>query len=315
MTEQTSRSTDTTPSASTILATCTVAAPVSQRRNLSGFVHGGIGVLMFSATLPMTRLGVMEMNAFFLTFGRATIAGLCAIVFLMLSHAPWPKAEQWRSLVLVALGVVVGFPLFSSLAVQHVSAAHSLVFTALLPLSTAIFAVLRAGERPTTPFWLFAGIGSLLIVFYALRQGFTASPAGDLYMVAAIVLGGLGYAEGAFLARRMGGARVISWALILALPVMLLAMLAVFPSHPASISMAGWGALAYVSFFSMFIGFFFWYRGLAEGGIAAVGQLQLLQPFFGLALAAFVFHEQIDPLMLVISLLLIICVFGAREFA
>lgn len=182
-------------------------------------------------------------------------------------------------------------------------------------MATATFGVVRGGERPRLAFWLFSAIGSLLVMGFALSQGSTVSFTGDLLMLAAVVVCGLGYAEGAVLSRELGGLQVICWALILSLPLMLLATFATVPENMAVISLQGWAALGYVSLFSMLIGFIFWYRGLAAGGIAAVGQLQLLQPFFGLSLSATLLSETVSPLMLLVTLGVILCVIGSRRFA
>jgi drug/metabolite transporter (DMT)-like permease len=217
--------------------------------------------------------------------------------------------------VVVALGVVVGFPLLTALALQHVTSAHSMVFIGLLPLATAIFGVVRGGERPRPAFWVFSVLGSALVAVFALSQGLEASPTGDALMLAAIVVCGLGYAEGATLSRTLGGWQVISWALVLSLPVMVALMILTMPPTFSGIEAPAWIGLAYVSVFSMLIGFVFWYRGLAQGGIAAVGQLQLLQPFFGLALAAALLHEPVTPAMIAATVAVILCVAGARKFA
>jgi drug/metabolite transporter (DMT)-like permease len=201
------------------------------------------------------------------------------------------------------------------LALQHVTSAHSIVFIGLLPLATAIFAVIRGGERPKPAFWLFSVLGSGLVAGFALAQGFAASPVGDLLMLAAIVVCGLGYAEGGKLSRTLGGWQVISWALVLSLPLMIAVALFSMPATFSGIGTPALISLAYVSLFSMLIGFVFWYRGLSQGGIAAVGQLQLLQPFFGLALAATLLHEAVTWGMLVVTAAVIICVAGARRFA
>jgi drug/metabolite transporter (DMT)-like permease len=214
-----------------------------------------------------------------------------------------------------ALGVVVGFPLLTALALKHVTAAHSIVFVGLLPLATATFAVLRGGERPRPAFWIFSALGSALVVSFALAQGFDAAPLGDLLMLGAIIVCGLGYAEGARLSRRLGGWQVICWALVISLPVMSAITAYVWPQSWTGIGEPAWIGLAYVSVFSMLIGFFFWYSGLALGGIAAVGQLQLLQPFFGLALAALLLREQVSAAMLVVTLGIVACVAAAKKFA
>ena len=281
----------------------------------SGWLNGLIGVLIFSGSLPATRVAVLEFDPLFLTVARASLAGLLALALLLAAGAPRPSRSQLLPLAVVAIGVVVGFPLLTALALQTVTSAHSIVFLGLLPLATAAFGVLRGGERPRPAFWGFSVLGSLLVVGFAVAQGLTASPRGDLLMLLAIVVCGLGYAEGARLSRSLGGWQVICWALVLALPVMLALALYRLPAGLAGITLPAWLSLGYVSLFSMLIGFVFWYRGLAQGGIAAVGQLQLLQPFFGLALAAGLLGEAVSPTMLGVTVAVILCVAGARRFA
>ena len=275
-----------------------------------------LGVVIFSGSLPATRLALRDFDPMFLTVARATIAGLLALAIVLWRRERRPTNAQWMSLAVVAVGVVVGFPLLTALALQHVTSAHSIVFVGLLPLATAVFGVLRGGERPRRAFWVFSLIGSALVAGFALREGVSAAPMGDALMLLAIVLCGLGYAEGGRLARTLGGWQVISWALVLSLPVMVVAMLLWWPKNQlASVSTPGWLSLAYVALFSMFLGFVFWYRGLAQGGIAAVGQLQLLQPFLGLALAAALLHEQVSAAMLIVTVAVVLCVAGAKKFA
>ncbi|WP_426619734.1 DMT family transporter [Pseudomonas rustica] len=281
----------------------------------SGWINGFIGVVIFSGSLPATRLAVLEFDPVFLTVLRAAIAGVLAVALLWLFRERRPIRDQWLSLFIVAMGVVLGFPLLTALALQHVTSAHSIVFVGLLPLATAIFGVLRGGERPRPVFWVFSVLGSALVVGFAISQGLTASPTGDLLMLAAIVACGLGYAEGAKLSRSLGGWQVICWALVLSLPLMAVLSLWLAPASFSTISLSAWLCLGYVSLFSMLIGFVFWYRGLAQGGIAAVGQLQLLQPFFGLALAATLLHEHVSVGMLAVTLGVILCVAGAKKFA
>jgi drug/metabolite transporter (DMT)-like permease len=284
-------------------------------RTATGLMNGLVGVVIFSGSLPATRVAVMQFDPVFLTVARAAIAGALALCLLLAFRQERPVRRDIASLVVVALGVVVGFPLLTALALRHVTAAHSIVFVGLLPLATAIFAVIRGGERPKPAFWLFSVLGSALVAGFALLQGLTASPVGDALMLAAIVACGLGYAEGARLSRKLGGWQVISWALVLSLPIMIVLALLYMPPSFSGISSSAWLGLAYVSLFSMLIGFVFWYRGLAQGGIAAVGQLQLLQPFFGLALAAALLHEPVTPAMLAVTVAVILCVAGARKFA
>ncbi|MCS3429850.1 DMT family transporter [Klebsiella sp. BIGb0407] len=283
--------------------------------SVSGWVNGLLGVIIFSGSLPATRVAVLDMDPFFLTFLRASIAGVLAIMLIYGFREKRPQASQIVPLIIVSLGVIIGFPLLTAMALQHVTSAHSIVFLGLLPLSTAIFGVLRGGERPGTAFWIFSVLGSLLVMGFALSQSGVISPTGCLLMLAAVVACGLGYAEGAKLTRVLGGWQVISWSLILSLPFMLVASFITMPATFTGIGISAWVALGYVSLFSMLIGFIFWYKGLATGGIAAVGQLQLLQPFFGLGLSATLLHEEVSPLMVLITLGVILCVIGSRKFS
>lgn len=284
-------------------------------RAVSGWINGLLGVIIFSSSLPATRVAVLDMDPFFLTFLRASIAGVLAIMLIYGFREKYPQVSQIKSLIIVSLGVIIGFPLLTAMALQHVTSAHSIVFLGLLPLTTAIFGVLRGGERPRMAFWIFSVLGSLLVMGFALSQSTIVSPTDDLLMLAAVVVCGLGYAEGAKLTRILGGWQVISWSLVLSLPFMLIASFITMPASFTSIGSSAWIALGYVSLFSMLIGFIFWYKGLATGGIAAVGQLQLLQPFFGLGLSAILLHETISPLMVFITLGVVLCVMGSRKFS
>jgi drug/metabolite transporter (DMT)-like permease len=284
-------------------------------RNWSGWINGFAGMLIFSGSLPATRAAVQGFDPLFVTFARAALAGVLALVWLWVVRERRPGREDFGSLLIVATGVVLGFPLLTALALRHVSSAHAIVFIGLLPLATAIFGVLRGGERPRLPFWIFSLLGSALVAGYALRHGLSTSLQGDSLMLAAIIVCGLGYAEGARLSRKLGGWQVISWALVLSLPAMLPLAWWVRPASYAGVGGSAWWGLAYVSLFSMLIGFVFWYRGLALGGIAAVGQLQLLQPFFGLMLAAVLLHETVAVSMVLVSLAVVFCVAGSRRFA
>jgi drug/metabolite transporter (DMT)-like permease len=237
------------------------------------------------------------------------------VALLLALRQTRPARADLFSLAIVAVGVVVGFPLLTALALQYITAAHSIVFIGLLPLATAAFGVLRGGERPKPAFWLFSILGAATVAGFALSRSDGGSVAGDLLMIAAILLCGLGYAEGATLSRRLGGWQVISWALLLSLPMMALITLLTLPVSWSGIGTPAWLSLAYVSVFSMLVGFIFWYRGLARGGIAGVGQLQLLQPFFGLILAAVLLHEPIAWTMIASTIVVVLCVVGAKHFA
>ena len=285
------------------------------QRTTDGWGSGLIGVIIFSGSLPATRIAVGGFTPLLLTTARAVIAALLGAMLLLVLRQKRPASSDLGSLAIVALGVVIGFPLLTALALQRITSAHSIVFVGLLPLATAVFGVLRGGERPKPAFWLFSIIGGLSVAGFALAQSGSASLTGDLLMVSAILLCGLGYAEGAMLSRRLGGWQVISWALVLALPVMIMIASVTFPATWSGIGLPVWAGLAYVSVFSMLIGFVFWYRGLALGGIAGVGQLQLLQPFFGLALAGLLLHEPVAWTMIAATGLVVLCVAGAKRFA
>ena len=280
-----------------------------------GWISGFIGMTIFSGSLPATRAAVAAFDPVFLTAARAAIAGLLAVAALLALREKRPDRADLLALTGVALGVVVGFPLLTALALRDISAAHSVVFVGLLPLATAAFAVLRGGERPRPLFWLFSTLGAALVAGFALTRGGEASLVGDGLMLAAIIVCGYGYAEGAKLSRRLGGWQVICWALALSLPLAALAALALMPAGLGDVGLPAWLGLAYVSLFSMLIGFIFWYRGLAQGGVAAVGQLQLLQPFFGLVLAALLLGETVSASMIATAGLVVACVAGAKRFA
>lgn len=282
-------------------------------RTTMGWSSGLVGVIIFSGSLPATRVAVADFSPMFLTSARAAIAAVLGAIFLLAFRQMRPVRGDIVSLALVAIGCVVGFPLLTALALQHITAAHSIVFIGLLPFATAIFGVLRGGEKPAPAFWLFSVIGAAAVAGFSLGSG-GGTLAGDMLMILAILVCGLGYAEGATLSRRLGGWQVISWALILSLPIMAAIALFTWPNTWSNIGAPAWLGLAYVSIFSMLVGFVFWYRGLALGGIAGVGQLQLLQPFFGFLLAAIFLGEPIAWAMIASTVVVVVCVAGAKRF-
>jgi len=284
-------------------------------RSSAGWGSGLLGVIIFSGSLPATRVAVADLSPMFLTSARAVIAALLGAACLLALKQARPARSDVMSLLVVAAGVVVGFPLLTALALQHITAAHSIVFIGLLPLATAIFGVVRGGERPKRAFWFFSILGAATVAGFAISMSNGGALIGDLLMIAAILLCGLGYAEGAALSRRLGGWQVISWALLLSFPMMALVTLFTLPENWSIIGLPAWVSLAYVSVFSMLVGFIFWYRGLALGGIVGVGQLQLLQPFFGLLLAALFLHEPIAWTMVASTIVVVLCVAGAKRFA
>ncbi len=288
----------------------TSAAPSSL---WEGYGYGFLGVLVFSLTLPMTRVAVAELAPLLVGLGRALIAALPAVALLWLTRSRRPNRAEWPGVILAALGIVVGWPLASSIAMQTVPSSQGAVFNGLLPLSTAAFAALRSGERPSAAFWGWAVAGAALVTAYALRQGEGTLTAGYLWLLVAVVLGGMGYAEGARASRTLGGWRTICWALAISAPVVALPvgwMAAQQPHWPSSDVIA---ACAYLAFGSMFLGFFAWYRGLAAGGIARVGQVQLLQPFLTVVAAALLFGETVEATTFVFAAAVIAVIAGGRR--
>jgi drug/metabolite transporter (DMT)-like permease len=262
---------------------------------------GLLGVLIFSLTLPMTRLVVAEWPPLLVGLGRALVAALPAAVLLAVNCSRLPRREEWAGVLGAALGIVIGWPLLSTLALRSVSASHGAVFNGLLPLSTALFAAWRSGERLPRAFWAWAALGAVLVTGYGLHQGHGALQAGDLWLLLAVVAGGLGYAEGARAARTLGGGRTICWALVISAPVIAVPVgwMVVDAAEAARLSGVVTSnrallAFAWLAFGSMFLGFFAWYRGLAVGGIARVGQVQLLQPFLTVLACALLLGEPVS---------------------
>lgn len=269
-----------------------------------GLVYGFFGVLAFSFTLPMTRMAVPELGGTFVGLGRAIVAAALAGIVLLATRQRLPDRRHWPGLAIVAGGVVIGFPLCSSIALQWVPATHGAVVVGLMPAATAVMAVIRAGERPPLTFWLACAVGVITVLIFAMAQGAGSLHPADLLLLAAVTLGALGYAEGGRLSRELGGWRVICWSLLVAAPVLVPPVL-VAASGGVSASPSAWLGFAYVAVFSMFLGFFAWYKGLAIGGVARVGQIQLLQPVMTLAWAALLLGEPVSGATILASLLVI----------
>lgn len=280
-----------------------------------GMWLGVIGVAIFSLTLPFTRMAVAELNPVLVALGRAVVAAGASVLLLWRLKAPRPTASQARALLVTALGVVIGFPVLSSIAMRDVPASHGAIVIGVLPLATALFGALRFGERPSAGFWIAAAAGSALVIGFALWQGGGAVHAADLALFGAVVAAAMGYAEGARLSQAMGGQQVISWALVLSLPVLLPVTAWLGWRYGVSASPKAWLGFGYVSLFSMFIGFFFWYKGLALGGIARVGQVQLLQPFLTLLGASLLLGEALRTDTLVFALAVLAVVAAGRRMS
>ncbi|MFD1841243.1 DMT family transporter [Paracidovorax cattleyae] len=278
--------------------------PAPHSAETRGLLWGLLGVAIFAFTLPMTRLAVgtaeaPQLPGAFVAIARAAIAGLLSAALLLAQRAPLPAREDWLPLAATSLGVVFGFPLLTSLAMRHVAAVHASVVIGLLPLATALVGALLHRQRPSARFWLCALAGTALVVAFALRRpeggGLTLHPA-DLLLLAAVLCAAVGYGFGGRLSQRMPAGAVICWALVMGLPVALPAawIVAPPPDAAASVAPAAWAALAYVSVFSMWLGFFAWYRGLALGGTVRVSQVQLVQPFLGMLFAVPLLGERLD---------------------
>ncbi len=249
------------------------------QQELSSFGYGFLGVLIFSLTLPATRIAVSGFDPIFVGLGRAIVAAGLSLILLVVTRQTIPPARFLPNFAIVAGGVVIGFPLLSAIAMQNAAASHAAVIMGLGPLLTALCGVWRAGERPSLSFWIFAGLGSTLVIIFALLSGGGAVQWTDITLLGAISAASLGYAEGAILSRKFGSWQVICFALILATPVVLPIVWQHLPANFAMVPTNALLAFLYVSIFSMFLGFFAWYRGLALGGIARIGQIQLIQPF------------------------------------
>ena len=275
----------------------------------AGLGFGLLGVLAFSFTLPLTRVAVGQLDPLFVGAGRAVAAGLLAILVLAVLRQRFPRGRQWARLALVGTGVIAGFPILTSYALQTVPAAHGAVVIGLLPAATAVVAVLRARERPTPRFWLASGLGVAAVVgFVAITAGgLEALQPADLLLAGAVALAAIGYGEGALLSRELGSWQTICWALIVALPVMVPLMLVGLGSGWPRADAPAWLAFAYLAGVSMFLGFFAWYRGLAIGPIARVSQIQLVQPVLTIVWAALLLGERLDLVVLVGAVAVIAC--------
>jgi len=281
-----------------------------------GYALGMLGVVIFAMTFPMTRLAVgdaqqPQLPPAFVTAGRAALAGLLSVLYLLAVRAPWPPRRHATALAFSALGTVVGFPLSLALALREVPAMHAAVVTGLMPLSTAVIGALAFRQRPSTGFWACALAGCALVLLFAAWQGGGALSAGDGWLLLAVLFTGIGYVAGAKVAVDLPAPQVICWVLVCSLPLTLPAALWAWPSAPAS--GAAWGGFLYVSLFSMWLGFFAWYRGLALGGVMRVSQVQLLQPFLTLLFAVPVLGETLEPTTLVFALLVMAVVFAGRK--
>jgi len=260
-----------------------------------GWLYGLLGVLAFSQTLPITRLTVLHLDPLLVGMGRVVVAALPALVLLLWLGSPRLTPSQWRRLLLTAVGVVITFPLLSALSLRELPAAQGAVLITLLPLATAVIARFRTHERPSAGFWVTALGGTAMVMIFALYQGSGALRSGDMLMLGAVLIGGLGYAEGGRLAAEIGGWRVICWALLLGLPVALGLVLWLAEWPTTAVPLSTWLGFGYLSLISQFLGFFAWYQGMALIGVARTSQLQLMMPFMALIGVALLLGEPLLP--------------------
>lgn len=290
-----------------------------------GYALGVLGVCIFALTLPMTRLATGSEQApalapAFITVARAALAGLLSVVFLRATGAHWPPRSTWVALGLALIGNAVGFPLLLSLALRQVPASHAAVITALLPLTTAAAAAWALGQRARLGFWVCSALGAALVLGFALlrqhQAGETLAPHwADALLFGAVLCAAVGYIAGAKVTPQLGAEQVICWVCALALPLSVPATLWLWPAQAQSVPASAWGALVYVGVFSMWAGFFAWYRGLALGGALHVSQVQLLQPFVSLLGASALLGETLDTTTWGFALAVVVTVFFAKRLA
>lgn len=283
---------------------------------------GLVGVTLFAATLPMTRLAVgsaeaPQLSPWFVTFGRAAVAGVLSLLYLLWQRAQGrlkvPRKAEWPLVGMTAFGVIVGFPLFLALALRHVPSTHGAVVTALLPLSTAVLGALWFRQRPSHGFWACAVLGSGLVLAYMVwRAGGLYLGAANIYLLIAMTTGAFGYIGGARLTPRLGAEQVICWVLMSSLPLTLPMAWLFAPADASAIAAISWWGFVYVALFSMWIGFFAWYRALALGAVR-VSQIQLVQPFLSLLFAVPLVGERLDGMTLAFALAVIATVYAGKK--
>lgn len=273
------------------VATPSPASPAAESR---GLLFGFLGVAIFSLSLPATRLAVTGLDPFLVGLGRSLAVSPLAGLLLLISRSRWPGWKLVPSFLIVIAGVIAGFPVLSALAMQSLPASHGAIVLGIMPLATALAGTLRAGDRPSVGFWLAGFAGSALVVGYALVRGAGQPQPADGLLLLAVAAAALGYAEGGRLAQRLGGWQVICWALVIAAPLLVLPVIWLAFNRGLQASPLAWVGFAYVALFSQFIGFFFWYKGLAIGGVARVSQVQLAQLFLTLGASALFLREHVD---------------------
>ena len=283
------------------------------KNETKGMLLGLTGISAFGLTLPATRVVVPYLDPVFIGLGRAVVAALFAAVLLFWFRQQIPNKMQFSQLAVVALGVVIGFPVFSSWAMQYVPASHGGVVLGILPLATAVVGVLIGHERPSFAFWVVGLLGSSLVVCYTLLQGSAGLHIADLALLGAIVSAAIGYAVGAKLSKDLGGWQVICWALVLAFPFIIIPTINSAPESFLNFRLSAYASFFYLALVSQLLAFFVWYRGLALGGIARVSQTQLLQPFITIFASVLFLGEVINWETILFALLVVSTVWLGRQ--
>ena len=283
-------------------------------RERKGLLLGFLGVLIFSGSLPATRIAVQTLDPMFVALGRSVVAAHLAAIALIVMRQPFPRGEMWKWLAVAAGGVIFGFPIFTSWAMRYVPSSHGAIVVGLLPLATVIAATFINHERPSRAFWIASLIGSALVVAFAMTMGAGTLHPADFALLGAVILGGIGYAAGARATRELGGWQTISWALLISLPVLLpITAAAALRTDFTVVPWSAWASFAYVALFSQYLGFFAWYRGLDLGGVARVSQVQLLQLFFTLTISALLVGETISLTMMLFAVAVVAVVAIGRR--
>ncbi len=274
-------------------------------KETKGMLIGFVGILIFSLTLPVSKIAVLSFDPYFIAFGRAMLAGMVALTYLSYKKEILPSKADFLKFVVIALGVVFGFPIFTTVAMTEGSSSHGAVILGMMPLATTVIGVIRFKERPSLGFWLVSLLGAALVVVYALLK----SSGSFTYIDGLLVFGGIcacvGYVEGAELSKKMNPRSVISWALVISLPINIVMGYVTFSEQYIHAGPIAWTSFLYLSLFSMYIGFFFWYEGLAIGGIARVSQVQLTQPFCTLLAASILLGDSLTVMNLVFAFLVV----------